>query len=416
MIAGEYSCLRTSLILRREYSFYLIQLYIPSLMLVIVSWVNFWIDKDAVPARVSLGVTTLLTMTTQASGVNAKLPPVSYTKAIDVWIGVCLAFIFGALLEFALVNYYGREEFLAKERRKQNVSLLKNAKLPPGKMRLQQSTIFPTMPPAPPPVALGLHPPWQPLLSECRGGADTESPIVGRQKNVIGARTSIFSGGETSTHSQCPQCQAEENEKKSRVDCTRNSVFSELSFANTTALTNNNHEDCSCSLSALHNKSLPSAATAGERFSDYSMTAAGAVGRAVTRHSLLPQTGWSSPASQGGNGKTPPIRRRDRSTSSFAAGTTGDCVAHFSTDAENPHDELLIMPNALVMDEPWPHGPRSRLRSFLLNVAFCQCVKRYLAKNKERSKRIDVISRFIFPIGFTIFNVLYWSYYFASNQ
>ncbi len=73
-------------------------------------------DKDAVPARVSLGVTTLLTMTTQASGINAKLPPVSYTKAVDVWIGVCLAFIFGALLEFALVNYAGRMEFLEKEK------------------------------------------------------------------------------------------------------------------------------------------------------------------------------------------------------------------------------------------------------------------------------------------------------------
>lgn len=101
----------------REYSYYLLQLYIPSFMLVIVSWVSFWLDKDAVPARVSLGVTTLLTMTTQASGINANLPPVSYTKAIDVWIGTCMGFIFSALLEFALVNYAGRSEYLKRERR-----------------------------------------------------------------------------------------------------------------------------------------------------------------------------------------------------------------------------------------------------------------------------------------------------------
>ncbi|PIO58487.1 Neurotransmitter-gated ion-channel transmembrane region, partial [Teladorsagia circumcincta] len=74
------------------------------------------LDKDSVPARVTLGVTTLLTMTTQASGVNANLPPVSYTKAIDIWIGVCLAFIFGALLEFALVNWAARQDFVASTR------------------------------------------------------------------------------------------------------------------------------------------------------------------------------------------------------------------------------------------------------------------------------------------------------------
>lgn len=79
-------------------------------MLVIVSWVSFWLDPNAIPARVSLGVTTLLTMATQISGINSSLPPVSYTKAIDVWTGVCLTFVFGALLEFALVNYASRSD------------------------------------------------------------------------------------------------------------------------------------------------------------------------------------------------------------------------------------------------------------------------------------------------------------------
>ena len=107
---GEYSCIIVELVFRREFSYYLIQIYIPCCMLVIVSWVSFWLDPNAIPARVSLGVTTLLTMATQISGINASLPPVSYTKAIDVWTGCCLTFVFGALLEFALVNYASRSD------------------------------------------------------------------------------------------------------------------------------------------------------------------------------------------------------------------------------------------------------------------------------------------------------------------
>lgn len=49
-------------------------------MLVVVSWVNFWIDKDAVPARVSLGVTTLLTMVNSQKIVLSLKTPICFTN------------------------------------------------------------------------------------------------------------------------------------------------------------------------------------------------------------------------------------------------------------------------------------------------------------------------------------------------
>jgi hypothetical protein len=61
---------------------------------------------------VALGVTTLLAMSTTQASINSSLPPVAYTKAIDVWSGVCVTFVFGALLEYALVNYASRYNFL----------------------------------------------------------------------------------------------------------------------------------------------------------------------------------------------------------------------------------------------------------------------------------------------------------------
>ena len=64
--------------------------------------------SDQVPARVALGVTTLLAMSTTQASIQNSLPPVAYTKAIDVWSGVCVFFVFSALLEYALVNYASR--------------------------------------------------------------------------------------------------------------------------------------------------------------------------------------------------------------------------------------------------------------------------------------------------------------------
>ncbi|XP_040565593.1 glutamate-gated chloride channel isoform X1 [Lepeophtheirus salmonis] len=117
---GEYSCLTVDLTFKREFSYYLLTIYVPCCMLVIVSWVSFWLDPNAVPARVSLGVTTLLTMSTQTASISNSLPPVAYTKSIDVWTGVCVTFVFSALLEYALVNYASRSDAqrLAKKKHK----------------------------------------------------------------------------------------------------------------------------------------------------------------------------------------------------------------------------------------------------------------------------------------------------------
>uniref|UniRef100_A0A3B4YQS8 Glycine receptor, alpha 4b n=1 Tax=Seriola lalandi dorsalis TaxID=1841481 RepID=A0A3B4YQS8_SERLL len=124
---GKFTCIEVKFYLERQMGYYLIQMYIPSLLTVILSWVSFWINMDAAPARVGLGITTVLTMTTQSSGSRASLPKVSYVKAIDIWMAVCLLFVFAALLEYAAVNFVSRQHkefFRLRRKLKEHYSVL----------------------------------------------------------------------------------------------------------------------------------------------------------------------------------------------------------------------------------------------------------------------------------------------------
>ncbi|XP_067684127.1 glycine receptor subunit alpha-2-like [Haliotis asinina] len=99
---GAFPCIYAELTLRREIGFYMIQTYIPTMLIVMLSWASFWIDHEAVPARISVGLLTVLTITTQSSGALSQLPKVPYVKSIDVWMSTCLIFVFASYMEYAV--------------------------------------------------------------------------------------------------------------------------------------------------------------------------------------------------------------------------------------------------------------------------------------------------------------------------
>ncbi|XP_055894512.1 glycine receptor subunit alpha-4-like isoform X2 [Biomphalaria glabrata] len=104
----KFACIKAFFTLKRDIGFYIIQIYVPSILIVMLSWVGFWLDLEATPARVSLGVLTVLTLNTHGSNTQAQQPKVSYIKAIDVWVVSSLIFVFAAFLEFAYVNVLSR--------------------------------------------------------------------------------------------------------------------------------------------------------------------------------------------------------------------------------------------------------------------------------------------------------------------
>ncbi|NXL50615.1 GBRG4 protein, partial [Podilymbus podiceps] len=130
--AGEYMVMTVSFDLSRRMGYFAIQTYIPCILTVVLSWVSFWIKRDSTPARTSLGITTVLTMTTLSTISRKHLPRVSYITAMDLFVSVCFIFVFAALMEYATLNYLvGNKKPLEHNNRK--------ARLPPAGAQVMPS-------------------------------------------------------------------------------------------------------------------------------------------------------------------------------------------------------------------------------------------------------------------------------------
>lgn len=103
---GEFSVLQVSFNLQRHTGYFLIQVYVPCILIVVLSWVSFWIHREATSDRVGLGITTVLTLSTISLDSRTDLPKVRYATALDWFILMSFFYCIATLLEFAGVHYF----------------------------------------------------------------------------------------------------------------------------------------------------------------------------------------------------------------------------------------------------------------------------------------------------------------------
>ncbi|XP_014768139.1 glutamate-gated chloride channel alpha [Octopus bimaculoides] len=102
----NWSQIEACLHLERKFNLQILAIYFTSTVLVVVGGLSFWIDSESTAARMSLGLITLLTLITH----NSSLHPAKHYFAtgmlgIDIWLIICLIFVFSALIEFILLNH-----------------------------------------------------------------------------------------------------------------------------------------------------------------------------------------------------------------------------------------------------------------------------------------------------------------------
>ncbi|XP_061378814.1 glycine receptor subunit alpha-1 isoform X3 [Danaus plexippus] len=118
---GNYSRLVVYFRFERQIGHHLIQTFAPSSLVVMLSWFSFWLDLDAIPGRVTLLVTCMLTLVTMFTGLRADIPPVAYVKALDLWMAGCMMFVFAALGEFVVVKVLDKQYQMNKTKAQESM-------------------------------------------------------------------------------------------------------------------------------------------------------------------------------------------------------------------------------------------------------------------------------------------------------
>lgn len=92
--------------LKRNYSYYIFKVFIPLLLITLISWTTFWMNPNAVFAtQMSVGLTSTLTAITFNFTVANSLPRVPYMTLMDAYIFICCIFFFSSIIANITLHY-----------------------------------------------------------------------------------------------------------------------------------------------------------------------------------------------------------------------------------------------------------------------------------------------------------------------
>lgn len=103
-----YTGFRWSIHLERILLPYKMRLFMPTILMVSLSWISFIIPPDSFPGRMGLLVTLVLCIINLMTNEMEQSPATSGISKIDLWCIICLAMVAIASLEYAVLLYLMR--------------------------------------------------------------------------------------------------------------------------------------------------------------------------------------------------------------------------------------------------------------------------------------------------------------------
>ena len=105
----------------RLYNHVVIKIIIPLILIVMMSWIVFWIDPQEAGSQLSVAVTAALTLIAYHIALAGKLPDIPYLTRMDMFLFGSTLLVFSALLEVVITSKLARGGRLKLARRMDTV-------------------------------------------------------------------------------------------------------------------------------------------------------------------------------------------------------------------------------------------------------------------------------------------------------
>ncbi|XP_069977730.1 uncharacterized protein [Penaeus vannamei] len=122
---GDFSSVTVYVSFSRRYEFYLLTLYIPTTLLILIAYSTFYFNPVIFQPRIIVAITALLVLSSLFTQTSNALPKTSYFKMVDVWLFFSILIIFIVVFIQTLVEFSSLETVFALKRRNKIIQVSK---------------------------------------------------------------------------------------------------------------------------------------------------------------------------------------------------------------------------------------------------------------------------------------------------
>ncbi|KAA0193776.1 hypothetical protein HAZT_HAZT006108 [Hyalella azteca] len=112
IVENEFSQMKLGVRFTRRSGFYILTLYIPTVLLAVIAYFSLFFNPMGFESRISVALTSLLVLASLFTQTSNSLPKTSYFKLVDIWLFFSIVIIFMIVLFQTLGEYFSYDSLI----------------------------------------------------------------------------------------------------------------------------------------------------------------------------------------------------------------------------------------------------------------------------------------------------------------